>query len=74
VESVKTALYQFKGETLGGMVAPLTFTPGQPTLINCYFVLGIEDRKFTLPQGLEPTCAPDDVIAPVVAAAVNQES
>ena len=51
-----------KDETLEGLTVPLTFTEGRPTIVNCYFTIGIEDGEFTMPEGLEYTCAPDDLI------------
>jgi len=68
-DSLKNALYQMKNETLGGLTPPLTFTRGKATLINCWFLSRIKGNAWTAPQGLRTTCAPDDVIAPVAAAA-----
>jgi branched-chain amino acid transport system substrate-binding protein len=42
---------------LGGIIAPVTFTAGQPSpMIKCYFVAGLEKGEFTLPQGDKPAC------------------
>jgi branched-chain amino acid transport system substrate-binding protein len=62
-ESVKKGLYALKGETLGGLTVPLTYTPGKPTLFNCYFITQIRAGQFTEPKGLTPEWAPDAVIA-----------
>jgi branched-chain amino acid transport system substrate-binding protein len=66
--SIKKGLYTMKGETLGGLAPPLTFVPGQANLQNCYFVLGISNGKFTAPDGLKPSCAPDALVAASVQA------
>ena len=51
-------LYALKGETLGGLTAPLTFTKGQPTSLKCWFYYQVKGGKFTDPFGESPTCAP----------------
>ena len=66
-DSVRQGLYALKGETLGGLTAPLTFTKGKPTLINCYFVTKVADGKITEPQGMKTSCAPDALIAKIAA-------
>jgi branched-chain amino acid transport system substrate-binding protein len=62
-ESVKKGLYSFRDETFGGLTVPLTFTPGQPAVSNCFFTYQIENGAFTEPNGLRPICAPDSVVA-----------
>ena len=64
--SVKKGLHALKGETLGGLSAPLTFTPGKPTLDNCYYEYTITSEKFTELHGMTPQCAPDSVISAMV--------
>jgi branched-chain amino acid transport system substrate-binding protein len=64
-ESVKEGLYSLKGETLGGLTAPLTFTRDKVSPHNCYFYYKIENRAFVAPNGLSPTCVPDDIIAAI---------
>jgi branched-chain amino acid transport system substrate-binding protein len=62
--SIKTGLYALpKGTTLGGIAPPLTFTQGQPAVINCYFTMGIKNNKFVTPNGLKTTCAPTAAVA-----------
>ena len=53
-----------RGETLDGLVPPLTYTAGQPTQINCWFYLGITNGQFTTPDGLTPSCVPTGVKLP----------
>jgi branched-chain amino acid transport system substrate-binding protein len=65
-QSITAGLYTLKNETLGGLAPPLTFNPGKPNVINCYFVVGVSAGKFTEPQGLKTDCAPDNVIAAVL--------
>jgi branched-chain amino acid transport system substrate-binding protein len=55
---VKQGLYALHGETLGGIAPPLTFTPNQPTVVKCYFVMGINNGQFTTPDGLKTFCQP----------------
>ena len=57
-----------KDETLDGLTVPLTFTEGKPTIINCYYTLGIKDGEFTEPDGLKTKCAPDDLIDTILKA------
>jgi branched-chain amino acid transport system substrate-binding protein len=65
--SVKEGLYSFNGDTLGGLTAPLRFTPDKPSPHNCYFAYMVQGGKFAAPNGLKPTCVPDTVIAAVAA-------
>jgi branched-chain amino acid transport system substrate-binding protein len=54
---VIAGLYELRGDTLGGMAPPLTFTKDAPTTgINCVFLMGIKNATWTLPHGLEPVC------------------
>jgi len=64
--SLKTALYSLKGDTLGGLTAPLTFVKNKPTLVNCFFTASLENGTFTTPNGLKTTCAPDALISAIV--------
>lgn len=58
-DSLKQALYALKpGDTLGGLAPPLTFTAGKINTSYCWFVLGINNKKFTAPQSGKPSCAP----------------
>jgi branched-chain amino acid transport system substrate-binding protein len=50
-------LHSFKGETLGGMAPPLTFTAGKPNTTDCWFWMTTANGKFTEKYGLTPTCA-----------------
>ena len=46
-----------KGETLGGLVPPLTFTKGAATRsVSCYFVAQVENGAMVAPQGLKTDC------------------
>ncbi len=68
-DTVKNGLYSLKGETLGGIVPPLTFTRGNSgaAQVNCYFTMGIDGGKFTEPNGLKTECAPGELVSAVVA-------
>jgi len=54
---VIAGLYNLHGATLGGLAPPLTYTKGKPTTtINCVFVMGIKNGKWTLPLGDQTYC------------------
>ena len=59
---VKQSLYALpKGDTFGGLTPPLSFSPQQSSAtasntVNCYFVIGVKNNKFTEPQGLKTSC------------------
>jgi branched-chain amino acid transport system substrate-binding protein len=56
-QSVMAAMYQLKDYNAGGLIAPVSFTQGQPSpYVKCYFVAGYSDGKFTTPQGTDPKC------------------
>jgi hypothetical protein len=53
-----TALYALSGTTLGGFAPPLHFTKGSPGVANCFFVVSIQNGKFTAPDGTTDFCQP----------------
>jgi branched-chain amino acid transport system substrate-binding protein len=65
--SIKRGLYSLKGDTLGGFAPPLTFTPGKPNLIDCYYTFTIKDGQFTAPDGLGPKFAPSSIVQTIAA-------
>ncbi len=50
-------LHSMKGETLGGMAPPLTFTAGKANTTDCWFWMTTANDKFTEKYGLKPSCA-----------------
>jgi branched-chain amino acid transport system substrate-binding protein len=58
---VKKGLYALQSETLGGLTAPLTFTPGKPTFTPCYFTVQLKGGNFISLNGNRPTCLPTAV-------------
>jgi len=64
--SVKQGLYALKGETLGGITPPLTYSPGKATQINCGYTITLNGGKYSSPDGGKLTCAPDAVISGVL--------
>jgi branched-chain amino acid transport system substrate-binding protein len=62
-DTVKQGLYSLKGETLGGMIQPVTYTPGKPTLLGCYFSWTAQNGAFTAPNGDKYECVPDSVLS-----------
>jgi branched-chain amino acid transport system substrate-binding protein len=65
--SVRAGLLKLKGETLGGLVQPLTYSADKPTLLNCWFETRVVNGKWTEPNGLTPACAPAPVIDGIAA-------
>lgn len=55
---ILAGLYAMHGDTLGGLAPPLTYThqANENSLIKCYFVMDIQNGKFTEPYGLRPQC------------------
>jgi branched-chain amino acid transport system substrate-binding protein len=66
--SIKNGLYVLRGETLGGLTVPLTFSPGKPNVIDCGFTAGIDTGKFVAPHGLTPSCAPTATVSRILSA------
>lgn len=52
---VKKGLYALKNETLDGIAPPLNFTPGQPSMVPCYFVTQMKSGKL-ISAGTAPQC------------------
>jgi branched-chain amino acid transport system substrate-binding protein len=52
---ITNGLLAFRGNTLGGLTSPLTFTKGH-LRGNCEFVFSIINGKYGLPNGLNPVC------------------
>jgi branched-chain amino acid transport system substrate-binding protein len=51
------ALWKLKNETLGGLIAPVTYPKGKPAVVApCMFLWGVKDGKFTAPRGPKPIC------------------
>jgi branched-chain amino acid transport system substrate-binding protein len=53
---IKTGLYSFHGNTLGGMAPPLTFKKGAAHPVNCWFWMRLKGGVFTTPYGLKTSC------------------
>jgi branched-chain amino acid transport system substrate-binding protein len=64
--SVRTGLYRLHGETLAGVIAPTTFTPGAVHTTGCYFTwsIGPAGRPIA-PSTATPTCPPAALVTPV---------
>jgi len=57
-------LYTAKNETLGGLIAPVTYVEGKNTSIGCAFVWAIRSQDYTLTtNGIKPVCAPAGLVA-----------
>jgi branched-chain amino acid transport system substrate-binding protein len=55
---VTKGLLTFKNETVGGLTPPLTYKPGAPGLVGCYYVTQVKGGKFIAPGGATPNCLP----------------
>jgi branched-chain amino acid transport system substrate-binding protein len=56
-DAVLHGLWSLRGETLGGLVPPLTFTANKPAPVNpCYFVMAIHGGRWTAPEGDHAEC------------------
>ncbi|MHB8736942.1 MAG: ABC transporter substrate-binding protein, partial [Terriglobales bacterium] len=53
---VKQALYKVKGDTLGGLSAPITVTPAKPVFSPCYYGVTIKNGAYADLNGGNPTC------------------
>lgn len=52
------ALYALKGETIGGLVPPITFNRGAHAHVNmCGYPIKVVNAKLTAPLGENPVCA-----------------
>lgn len=49
-------LQSLHGDTLQGMAPPLTFTPGKPHLVDCWFVAHVQSGVATVTNAGKPTC------------------
>jgi branched-chain amino acid transport system substrate-binding protein len=49
-------LYTLHSTNLGGMVPTMTFVRGQANVNKCWFWVEIQNGKYTLPDGLTPSC------------------
>lgn len=65
--SVIKGLLSMRGETLGGLTQPLTFSADKPTLLNCYYAIKIEGGKWVEPNGLKISCVPDAAVNAIAA-------
>jgi len=52
-------LWRLRGETLGGLSIPLTYTEGQPAARGgCAFLIQVSDGRWTAPNGLTQSACP----------------
>jgi branched-chain amino acid transport system substrate-binding protein len=66
--SIKRGLYALKGDTLGGLAPPITFTKGKAEVSDCYFQYEISNGHYEAPSGLTPTCVSPAKINALMAA------
>jgi branched-chain amino acid transport system substrate-binding protein len=56
-EELFEALWKLKNETLGGLIAPVTYPKNKPAVVApCMFLWGVKDGKFSAPRGPKPIC------------------
>jgi branched-chain amino acid transport system substrate-binding protein len=65
--SIKQGIYSLKNATLGGLTAPLNFTPGKVSLNNSYFSYYIKNSAFVENHGMTPVIVPSAPINALVA-------
>ena len=53
---VLAGLQKFTNQTLGGFIAPVTFTNPTNKVGNCYFVTEIQNSKFIQGNNGQPEC------------------
>jgi branched-chain amino acid transport system substrate-binding protein len=58
---ITNGLLAFRGNTIGGLTSPMTFTAGH-LRGNCEFFFEIKDGNYELPDGLTPICRDTDAI------------
>jgi branched-chain amino acid transport system substrate-binding protein len=49
---VKAGLYSLKNETLGGLIGPTTYVPGQASTGSGYFIVVLKNGQYTAPYGV----------------------
>jgi branched-chain amino acid transport system substrate-binding protein len=72
-QSVFDGVYSLPAnDTVGGLAPPLNYVRDKPTPpVNCFFVFGIANGKFTLPNGTNDECLPESISSSPIAKAVN---
>jgi branched-chain amino acid transport system substrate-binding protein len=53
---VTTGLAALKGDTLDGMAPPLTFTPGKPHTVDCWFTARVQGGVTSVQDNGQVTC------------------
>lgn len=56
LQDVKKALYSLNKVTLGGLTAPLTYSPGKPNLVTCYFAYKVSGGTLASLNNNKPRC------------------
>jgi branched-chain amino acid transport system substrate-binding protein len=56
-QDIYSGLYSFKGQTLGGLSIPLTYTQGKPALTQCMYPFKEQNGVLSTPFGLKLVCA-----------------
>jgi branched-chain amino acid transport system substrate-binding protein len=65
---VTKALGLLKNETLGGLIPPITITPGKPVFTPCYFAATVKNGALQALNGNKPVCLPQKQVAALTAA------
>jgi branched-chain amino acid transport system substrate-binding protein len=55
-QDIYNGLYSFRGNTIGGLTPPLTYTKGKGTNVYCAFVYEIVNGQNSTPLGTKPIC------------------
>ena len=68
-QAVKRGLYMLRNETLGGIAPPLSFAPGPPAFVRCYFTDRLSGGTIVALNGARPSCLTAAQAAAVATAA-----
>lgn len=66
-KSLTAGLYALHGETLGGLVQPLTYTKGKPMWPDCSYIWTINSKGKSVQPDAKPQCIPAAQIASLTA-------
>ncbi|WP_019874110.1 ABC transporter substrate-binding protein [Sporichthya polymorpha] len=57
------SLWKVRNEDLGGLIGPVSYVKGKGTITKpCTFIWGVDNGKFTAPNGLKQTCSSSSVL------------
>jgi len=70
---IQRGLFTVKNGTLGGLIAPVSYTSGKTTTVDCWFTWQMGSGALeTGPSGTKPSCAPAATLAVIEQAVLKQ--